>query len=148
VAAIDFYLVGGRATPLKNMKVSWDYYSQYMKKYPNVPSHQPVGATLLNFNFTSRLYIGYGRWPGVPALFDAYNKLSLPGVRLCKLEVQVRIVTVNGKQKTYNHYYPLFINHGSPSFTIIHHASPWLTSRKPPTAPLLPGSLCQLVRRP
>jgi len=42
VAAIDFYLVGGRATPLKNMKVSWDYYSQYVKKYPNVPNHQPV----------------------------------------------------------------------------------------------------------
>jgi len=25
-------LVGGIPTPLKNMKVSWDYYSQYMKK--------------------------------------------------------------------------------------------------------------------
>ena len=58
-----------------------------------------VGATLLNFNFTSRLCNGYGRWPGVPALFDAYNKLSLPDVRHCKLEVQVRIMTVNGKQK-------------------------------------------------
>ena len=25
-------LVGGWATPLKNMKVSWDDYSQYMEK--------------------------------------------------------------------------------------------------------------------
>jgi hypothetical protein len=25
------YLVGGIPTPLKNMKVSWDYYSQYGK---------------------------------------------------------------------------------------------------------------------
>jgi hypothetical protein len=29
-------------TPLKNMKVSWDYYSQYMDKMLNVPNHQPV----------------------------------------------------------------------------------------------------------
>ena len=26
------YLVGGIPTPLKNMKVSWDYYSQHMEK--------------------------------------------------------------------------------------------------------------------
>ena len=26
------YLVGGIPTPLENMKVSWDYYSQYMEK--------------------------------------------------------------------------------------------------------------------
>ena len=26
------YLVGGVPTPLKNMNVSWDYYSQYMEK--------------------------------------------------------------------------------------------------------------------
>ena len=25
------YLVGGIPTPLKNMKVSWDYYFQYME---------------------------------------------------------------------------------------------------------------------
>ena len=36
------YLVGGWATPLKNMKVSWDYYSQYMEKIKHVPNHQPV----------------------------------------------------------------------------------------------------------
>ena len=33
-------LVGGIPDPLKNMKVSWDYYSQYMGK--KVPNHQPV----------------------------------------------------------------------------------------------------------
>ena len=27
-----FLLVGGIPTPLKNMKVSWDDYSQYMEK--------------------------------------------------------------------------------------------------------------------
>ena len=26
------YLVGGWPTPLKNMKISWGYYSQYMEK--------------------------------------------------------------------------------------------------------------------
>jgi hypothetical protein len=28
------------STPLKNMKVSWDDYSQYMENNPNVPNHQ------------------------------------------------------------------------------------------------------------
>ena len=28
-------LVGGIPTPVKNMKVSWDYFSQYMEKYLN-----------------------------------------------------------------------------------------------------------------
>ena len=36
------HLVGGWPTPLKNMKVSWDDYSQYMEKLKNVPNHQPV----------------------------------------------------------------------------------------------------------
>jgi hypothetical protein len=29
------------STPLKNMKVSWDYYSQYMEKDSNAPNHRP-----------------------------------------------------------------------------------------------------------
>ena len=29
---LSIYLVGGWPTPLKNMKVSWGYYSQYMEK--------------------------------------------------------------------------------------------------------------------
>ena len=33
---------GGWATPLKNMKVSCGYYSQYMEKIRNVPNQQPV----------------------------------------------------------------------------------------------------------
>ena len=33
------YLVGGTPTPLKNMKVSWDDYSQYMESHK---SHVPV----------------------------------------------------------------------------------------------------------
>ena len=32
-------------TPLKNMKVSWDDYSQYMGK-KNVPNHQPGGLSV------------------------------------------------------------------------------------------------------
>ena len=35
-------LVGGIPTPLKNMKVSWDDYSQYVKKIKHVPNHQSV----------------------------------------------------------------------------------------------------------
>jgi len=35
-------LVGGIPTPLKNMKVSWDDYSQYDGQIKNVPNHQPV----------------------------------------------------------------------------------------------------------
>jgi len=31
----------GIPTPLKNMKVSWDDYSQYMESHKNVPNHQP-----------------------------------------------------------------------------------------------------------
>ena len=30
------------STPLKNMKVSWDYYSQLNGKIKNVRNHQPV----------------------------------------------------------------------------------------------------------
>ena len=37
------HLVGGVPTPLKNMKVNWDDYSQYINgKIKNVPNHQPV----------------------------------------------------------------------------------------------------------
>ena len=35
------YLIGGIPTPLKNMKVNWDNYSQYMGKIKHVPNHQP-----------------------------------------------------------------------------------------------------------
>ena len=40
----------GDFTPLKNMKVSWDYYSQYMEK-KHVPNHQQVtSAPKMNLN--------------------------------------------------------------------------------------------------
>jgi hypothetical protein len=42
------YLVGGIPTPLKNMKVKWEYYSQYMEKCSShVPNHQP--DTILHY---------------------------------------------------------------------------------------------------
>ena len=35
-------LIGGIPTPLKNMKVSWDYCSQYVESHKiHVPNHQP-----------------------------------------------------------------------------------------------------------
>ena len=41
------YLVGGIPTPLKNMKVSWGYYSQYMEIHEiHVPKHQPAVYTV------------------------------------------------------------------------------------------------------
>ena len=43
----DYYLVGGRPTPLNNMKVSWDDDSPNMEKYKYVPNHQPVIIHLL-----------------------------------------------------------------------------------------------------
>ena len=36
-------MVGGIPTPLKNMKVKWDDYSQYMENKSHVPNHQPMG---------------------------------------------------------------------------------------------------------
>ena len=39
----EYLLVGGIPTPLKNMKVGWDDYSQYMVSHKiHVPNHQPV----------------------------------------------------------------------------------------------------------
>ena len=37
----SYNLVAGIPTPLKNMKVQWEYYSQLNGKN-NVPNHQPV----------------------------------------------------------------------------------------------------------
>ena len=42
-AELHSVLVGGIPTPLKNTKVSWDDYSQYMESHKiHVPNHQPV----------------------------------------------------------------------------------------------------------
>ena len=41
--------VGGIPTPLKNMNVSWDDYSQYMESHKShVPNHQSVNDHLMN----------------------------------------------------------------------------------------------------
>ena len=42
-------LVGGWATPLKNIKVNWDHYSPYMGK-KHVPNHQPVLFVVMFFS--------------------------------------------------------------------------------------------------
>jgi hypothetical protein len=34
-------LVGGIPTPVKTMKVKWDYCSKYMETVKNVPNQQP-----------------------------------------------------------------------------------------------------------
>ena len=71
VIAIDDHLVGGIPTPLKNIKVSWDYYSQCMENKSHVPNHQPEqyiqkpalfttetwGLILLLKTFTAKLII-------------------------------------------------------------------------------------------
>ena len=44
----QIWLVGGIPTPLKTMKVSWDYCSQYMEK-KNVPNHQPEHLLTIKF---------------------------------------------------------------------------------------------------
>ena len=36
------FLVGGKPTPLKNIKVSWEYYSQDMEKYKIVQTTNQV----------------------------------------------------------------------------------------------------------
>ena len=51
------YLVGGWPTPLKNMKVSWGYYSQ------NVPNHQPVNVMWWKWWVNSRGWFTMG--PGL-----------------------------------------------------------------------------------
>ena len=49
IGALDLF--GGIPTPLKNMKVSWDDYSQYMENHKiHVPNHQPVMVSIC-FNF-------------------------------------------------------------------------------------------------
>jgi hypothetical protein len=50
-----YVLVGGIPTPLKNMKVSWDYYSQYKESHKiHVPNHQPVILPeVTNYRFIS-----------------------------------------------------------------------------------------------
>ena len=59
---IDQFLVGGIPTPLNNMKVTWDDYSQYMGQEKNVPNHQPdinMGIKVINHPFAKGLNTNY-----------------------------------------------------------------------------------------
>ena len=64
-------LVGGIPTPLKNLKVSWDYSSQYMEK--NVPNHQPGKTPAFLIKHRT-----YPVMPSVSALFwGRFRSLSV-----------------------------------------------------------------------
>ena len=59
---IDQFLVGGIPTPLNNMKVTWDDYSQYMGQTKNVPNQQPdinIVIKVLNHPFAKVLNTNY-----------------------------------------------------------------------------------------
>ena len=65
-----FDLVGGIPTSLKYMKVSWDYYSQYMcdvffnPKSSPFPREKRAGAPHLVFRTPSRSWLQGPRQPG------------------------------------------------------------------------------------
>ena len=65
-------LVGGWATPLKNMKVARDYYSQYMGK--NAPNHQPRLDSCYSWNchLSSRNFCWYWGGSRVPQAWDGF----------------------------------------------------------------------------
>ena len=42
-------LVGGIPTPVKHMKVSWDYYAQYMEKNMFQTTNQYINNVLLQY---------------------------------------------------------------------------------------------------
>ena len=46
-------LVGGWPTPLKNMNVNWDDYSQYMEKYKSCSNHHQPEYQILPFSYQS-----------------------------------------------------------------------------------------------
>ena len=66
-------LVGGIPTPLKNMKVSWDYYSQYMKKNTNqVGWFNEISWDLLAFNGTKKPSGVINGWK-IPEHMEVYS---------------------------------------------------------------------------
>ena len=57
------YLVGGIPKPLKNMKVSWEYYSQFVENNSFFPNHQPntlVDCLLPGFNWEYNYLVEVG----------------------------------------------------------------------------------------
>ena len=77
------FLVGGWPTPLKNMKVSWDYYSQYMESHEiHVPNHQPVSPcqpSTINIRQPDQKSFFQPSADGaaVPALFAVLPRLTM-----------------------------------------------------------------------
>ena len=59
------YLVGGIPTPLNNMKVSWEDYSQAMENIKSVPNHQPA-KMVLGPLWTNFIYIYLLLCPTLP----------------------------------------------------------------------------------
>ena len=67
-------LVGGWATPLKNMKVSWDDYSQYMEKQEMFQAtNQKV---YIQCKKTSFIEQAAGSWGDVAVHFGYNEKFS------------------------------------------------------------------------
>jgi hypothetical protein len=75
------------STPMKNMKVSWDYYSQYMGKIKNVPNHQPNKQSMCSTSNQSIVGFDMGNFTGKISYFPAqftrnFRLQSHPGHRL------------------------------------------------------------------
>jgi len=69
------------------MKVSWDYYSQYMGKIKNVPNHQPNKQSMCSTSNQSMVGFDMGNFtakiPHFPAQLTRNFRLqSHPGHRL------------------------------------------------------------------
>ena len=78
------WLVGGWATPLKNMKVNWDDYSQYMGKLKMAtkpPTSEGDWANLVVFlpswKFTEKLRPLDAKCPALRALESSYTDIRL-----------------------------------------------------------------------
>ena len=80
------YLVGGWPTPLKNMKVSWGYYSQYMEKSKNSCSKPPTRYdistcmyTNINIYIYTYVYIDFGLQERLGKKKKTVQNLNLSG---------------------------------------------------------------------
>jgi len=69
-------------TPLKNMKVSWDDYSQLNGKIKNVPNHQPE-CICMQHTYNASAFSSSVRAPGkspagtlAPAIPSPFSRLS------------------------------------------------------------------------
>ena len=75
------WLVGGWPTPLKNMKVNWGYYSQYMEKNIFQTTNKndiDVGKWLIDGGYALALHLRHHRsecWPQMPWGFPQHSQL-------------------------------------------------------------------------